>query len=246
MSVLDIFRPRWKHSDHTIREAAVASISSPSILGAIIRRETDDKIRGIAVSRLSSDVKQLLAEPYGMDRNNKLTPFIQALGEARHPSVASLLRDLSVDGAQGVSLPAVHHLAFLDPSVSTQLLRDVFVNGGDYKVRLFALDQCAQRGADDFPRNVFQRLAEHLQMNMQYDDAARMYARAGSVAPPRPQEVDVSYDRETHTFTITVDGKKTYLSFTPGEWMSKDKRDQITKLPTEARRRIAEISQRGL
>lgn len=53
MSVLDIFRPKWKHSNFHIRQEAVANMDDVQILGKIASHDSEVSVRDTAVQQLS-------------------------------------------------------------------------------------------------------------------------------------------------------------------------------------------------
>ncbi len=62
MKIIDLFRPRWRHSDPDVRLAAVDRITNPATLRKIARRSTDERLRLEAGKRLADlDVLRDLA-----------------------------------------------------------------------------------------------------------------------------------------------------------------------------------------
>jgi hypothetical protein len=60
MSLLDRFRPRWKHSDPHVRFAALQSLDDPSALAEIFETDEHPEVRAAAFARISD--QSLLAE----------------------------------------------------------------------------------------------------------------------------------------------------------------------------------------
>ena len=60
MSVIDLFRPRWQHSDWKVRKESVEKLTDQKILARIALTDKETRLREIAVSRLS-DQKVLVS-----------------------------------------------------------------------------------------------------------------------------------------------------------------------------------------
>ena len=54
MSLLDLFRPQWKHSRPAVRAAAVRGINNSDLLAEIARTDSDRDVRIAAVRMLTS------------------------------------------------------------------------------------------------------------------------------------------------------------------------------------------------
>lgn len=60
MNLVDLFRPKWRHSDRNVRFAAVRDyLIAPDDLVKIAIRDTDKDIRVAAAGRLTHDVELL-------------------------------------------------------------------------------------------------------------------------------------------------------------------------------------------
>src|SRR5436190_1396550 len=55
MGFLDLFKPRWKHSDPDVRAEAVRQLdeNDARILAQVARRETDVRVRRIALKKIA-------------------------------------------------------------------------------------------------------------------------------------------------------------------------------------------------
>jgi hypothetical protein len=54
MALVDLFKPKWKHSDVTVRMNAVRSLdpSETTTLAQIARNDSDEGVRRLAIRRL--------------------------------------------------------------------------------------------------------------------------------------------------------------------------------------------------
>ena len=58
MGFLDLFRPRWKHSDPAVRIDAVKSLTPEDVveLGHVVKRDKDARVRRLALKKISSSM----------------------------------------------------------------------------------------------------------------------------------------------------------------------------------------------
>ena len=52
MGLLDLFRPRWRHSDAATRLDAISRLTNEAVLAGIAREDIDDSVRETAVARI--------------------------------------------------------------------------------------------------------------------------------------------------------------------------------------------------
>jgi hypothetical protein len=53
MNFLDLFRPKWKHSQPRVRRAAVEKLTDQALLGEIAKTDSDRDVRMAAVKELT-------------------------------------------------------------------------------------------------------------------------------------------------------------------------------------------------
>ena len=73
MSIADLFRPKWRHSNPVIRLKAVKNITKQDILAKVAKMDEDHNIRKAAILMLKDDV--VLADIAINDRNEEITPL---------------------------------------------------------------------------------------------------------------------------------------------------------------------------
>src|ERR1039457_6006981 len=73
MSFADLLRPKWKHSDWRMRQAAAKELTDQALLAEIARNDQDVDVRKVAVERLTDQV--VLAE---IIRNDSFSEVRQA------------------------------------------------------------------------------------------------------------------------------------------------------------------------
>ena len=84
MSLLDSFRPKWKHNDPEVRAEAVRELEDATALLDVARGDADASIRRLAVRKL--DDPRLLAEIGAGDADEGVREL--ALGRARELRLA--------------------------------------------------------------------------------------------------------------------------------------------------------------
>jgi len=55
LSLLDLFKPKWKHSDPKVRRKALEGVWSHDVLSAIVRNDENADVRKAAVERMTDD-----------------------------------------------------------------------------------------------------------------------------------------------------------------------------------------------
>ena len=53
MAFFDLFRPAWKHSDSSVRRAAVEQLDNQEDLATVAKQDPDAEIRRLALKRLT-------------------------------------------------------------------------------------------------------------------------------------------------------------------------------------------------
>ena len=94
MAVADWFRPKWRHSNPSIRVAAVKALTSPATLGRVAREDADASIRSVAVEMLSD--QSVLGEVAKADADEGVRAL--ALGRVTD---AAVLADIVQNGRPG-------------------------------------------------------------------------------------------------------------------------------------------------
>ncbi len=105
MGFLDLFRPRWKHSDPAIRIEAVKSLTPEDVveLGHVVRRDKDARVRRLALKKISDPA--LLEEVAEHDPDESLRR------DAADKRSELLLASALSDEDESASLDAVSHLS---------------------------------------------------------------------------------------------------------------------------------------
>lgn len=105
MGFLDLFRPRWKHSDPAIRIEAVKSLTPEDLveLGHVVKRDKDARVRRLALKKISDPA--LLEEVAEHDPDESLRR------DAADKRSELLLASALSDEDESESLDAVSHLS---------------------------------------------------------------------------------------------------------------------------------------
>jgi len=105
MGLLDLFRPRWKHSDAAVRMEAVKDLTPDDIveLGQVAKRDKDVRVRRLALKKISD--LSLLSEMAENDGDESLRK------EAAEKRGALLLSSAVSDEDESTSLDAVAQLS---------------------------------------------------------------------------------------------------------------------------------------
>ena len=107
MGFLDLFRPRWKHSDPAVRIDAVKSLTPEDVveLGHVVKRDKDARVRRLALKKISDP--QLLEEVAEHDPD-------EALRRDAADKRSELLLSVALSGEdESASLAAVANLTSL-------------------------------------------------------------------------------------------------------------------------------------
>ena len=94
MAFADWFRPKWRHSNPTVRMAAVKTLTDPAILGRVAKGDADASIRLAAVELVSD--QRVLGEVAKTDADEQVRG--QALGRVTE---AAILADIVQKGRPG-------------------------------------------------------------------------------------------------------------------------------------------------
>jgi DNA-directed RNA polymerase subunit L len=134
MGLLDVFRPRWKHSNPEIRLEAVKALDDDEALAQSASRDSDDRIRRLAIKQLIDPWR--LQNVAGVQTDDKLRTM--ALGRARELFVEIAL---SSKESERSALAAVRDLD------SQEHLADIAMKATRAAVRTQALDLVVSKGA---------------------------------------------------------------------------------------------------
>ncbi len=129
MGFLDLFRPRWKHSDPAIRIDAVKSLTPEDVveLGQVVRRDKDARVRRLALKKISDPA--LLEEVAEHDPD-------EALRRDAADKRSELLLSVALSAEdESASLDAVAHLS------SSKVLVDVVCRSTFSAVQQAALER---------------------------------------------------------------------------------------------------------
>jgi hypothetical protein len=167
MSILDWFRPRWRHSNWQVRKAAVETFSIPSLMGPIARRhqtilakiarkDTAPVVRMAAIERLVDfDTRLEIAtkDPNPEVRKAALKSRTLALevpgfGSNNHPL---LVRIAELDDDPSVRILAVEQLNVL------QILTNIAKWNSNPDVRAAALRRIDKLRFDDLMKSMPQK-----------------------------------------------------------------------------------------
>src|SRR5262245_20578567 len=100
MSFFDRLRPKWKHSDPTIRERGVASLTNQDVLESIVENDPSDAVRLAAVQALTDqDVLAKVARgstPLAMPAMKKLSDK-EVIARVAHSAEQRVVREMAVD-----------------------------------------------------------------------------------------------------------------------------------------------------
>lgn len=134
MSFLDLFRPKWQHSDPEIRAAAVRALGNGdgALLAKIARSDVDAGVRRAAIKKI--DEPGLLGEVAAKDED----------AELRRIAGEKLTRILVAQASGGTGPAAV---AALGELTSEQAVVDVAKHAVDEEVRRVALDRLRDTAA---------------------------------------------------------------------------------------------------
>lgn len=97
MALMDVFRPKWKHSDPDVRMAAVKGMTDQDegVLELIAQNDPDGSVREAALERLSPELRNLIADAQAHrepDPSEKLRAVCASCGKR-------LPRDADRDGS---------------------------------------------------------------------------------------------------------------------------------------------------
>jgi len=134
MGLLDVFRPRWKHSNPEIRLEAVKALDDDEALAQSASRDSDDRIRRLAIKQLIDPWR--LQNVAGVQTDDKLRTM--AIGRARELFVEIAL---SSKESERSALAAVRDLD------SQEHLADIAMKATRAAVRTQALDLVVSKGA---------------------------------------------------------------------------------------------------
>jgi tetratricopeptide (TPR) repeat protein len=123
MAVADWFRPKWRHSNPSIRVAAVKALTSPATLGRVAREDADASIRSVAVEMLSD--QGVLGEVAKADADEDVRAL--ALGRVTD---AAVLADIVQNGRPGET-----RMAALARLTEPALLGEVAKKNNDVELR---------------------------------------------------------------------------------------------------------------
>jgi hypothetical protein len=54
MSLIDLFRPKWRHSNQPVRYTAVEKLTDETLLARIAKNDSDENVRSAAVRKLTN------------------------------------------------------------------------------------------------------------------------------------------------------------------------------------------------
>lgn len=155
MGLLDLFRPRWKHSDPSVRAEAIKDFSPDDLprLAQVARHDSDPRIRRIALKKIADPdllgevAKSDPDEGLRRDAAEKASELLQAValsGENESRSIAAVARLATpralVDVACKAALAAARKAAFERLS-DDRSFAEVARRGGDSELRLRAVDR---------------------------------------------------------------------------------------------------------
>lgn len=134
MGLLDVFRPRWKHSNPEVRLEAVKTLDDDEALAQAASRDEDERIRRLAIRQLIDPWR--LKNVASVQADDKLR--LLALGRARELFVEIALSGRETEGS---ALAAVRDLD------SQEHLADIALKATRAAVRTQALDLVVAKGA---------------------------------------------------------------------------------------------------
>ena len=134
MGLLDVFRPRWKHSNPEIRLEAIRTLDDDEALAQSASRDGDERIRRLAIKQLIDPWR--LQNVAGVQTDDKLR--LMALGRARELFVEIALSSKETERS---ALAAVRDLD------SQEHLADIAMKATRAAVRTQALDLVVSKAA---------------------------------------------------------------------------------------------------
>lgn len=155
MGLLDLFRPRWKHSDPSVRAEAIKDFSPDDLprLAQVARHDSDPRIRRIALKKIADPdllgevAKNDPDEGLRRDAAEKAIELLQVValsGEDEARSIAAVARLTTprslVDVACKAALSGARKAAFERLS-DDRSFAEVARRGGDPELRLRAVDR---------------------------------------------------------------------------------------------------------
>jgi tetratricopeptide (TPR) repeat protein len=123
MALADWFRPKWRHSNPSIRIAAVKALTSPATLARVAKADADASIRRVAVEMLSD--QGVLGEVAKADADEQ----VRALALSR-VTEAAVLADIVQNGRPGEA-----RMAALARLTEPALLGEVAKKNDDVELR---------------------------------------------------------------------------------------------------------------
>lgn len=108
MKFFDYFKPKWKHSDSSVRRDAVARLTKQKILTGIVKTDKDEYVRVAAVGNLTN--QKLLAKIAKTDKSES----VRAVA-VNHLTDQTLLTEIAKsDDSKRIRLAAIENLADRD------------------------------------------------------------------------------------------------------------------------------------
>jgi hypothetical protein len=115
MAILDLFRPKWRHSDPEVRKAALSEVSDRGLLKQISAQDDHVEVRAAAAARLHGD---LLQRKESIERElARLAPLITEEQRTLKQAAASP-RDSDL---ANLAIGMIHERLGMTPQGSSQL-----------------------------------------------------------------------------------------------------------------------------
>jgi len=70
MAILDLFRPKWKHSNWKVREAAIEKLTDQNVLIDIAKNDEDYNVRTAAIEKITD--QNVIIDVAKTDKNDKV------------------------------------------------------------------------------------------------------------------------------------------------------------------------------
>ena len=128
MSLKDVFRPRWKHTNPEIRAVAVSKITKPNVLKQIISDESDLRVQTAAAQQLSESHAGFLLDP-------DLPETIRVIGAGRVTDLEYLAEVLIQEVSSDVFGTGLARIG------DQNILRRVFMNLNKHAFRKQMIDR---------------------------------------------------------------------------------------------------------
>ena len=164
MAFMDLFRPKWRHSDYNVRARAVEKITKPSLLVKIAKSDGKDDIPQKAVAKITDQIalaeiaqkaksmlarlaaadkleKRELAQPVYVEAARNSEYHFLAQDTIKKITDAQLAESINVEIASNVKFPCDCRKDAADRSADQSLLAEIAKNDNHTQVRVAAVEK---------------------------------------------------------------------------------------------------------